>query len=105
MTTTGDRNDPIPLRLSRSNRYVHAELGRYGSDPSEGPRDGKSEARGRVLTLEEGVQVVGAMYAMMKERGFRARWAEVVEEGDNDGGGVVVGFVRVTDRRVGAPGL
>lgn len=105
MTTTGDRNDPIPLRLSRSNRYVHAELGRYGSDPSEGPRDGKSGAKGRVLTLEEGVQVVGGMYAMMKERGFRARWAELVEKGDKDGGGVVVGFVRVTDRRVGAPGL
>lgn len=51
------------------------------------------------------MQVIGGMYAMMKERGFRARWAEVVEKGDKDGGGVVVGFVRVTDRRVGAPGF
>lgn len=51
------------------------------------------------------MQAIGGMYAMMKERGFRARWAEVVEKGDKDGGGVVVGFVRVTHRRVGAPGL
>lgn len=59
-----------------------------------------------MLTLEEGVQVIGGMYEIMKEHGFRARWAEVVEKADPDGegGGVVVGFVRVTQVLVGAPG-
>lgn len=105
MTTTEGRNEPIPFRTSRSNRYVHADIGRYDSDPSDGPRDGKSQAEEKVLTLEEGVQVVGGMYEMMKEHGFRARWTEVVEKADPDGAGegVVVGFVRVTQVLVGAP--
>ncbi|KAL8850211.1 MAG: hypothetical protein Q9221_004810 [Calogaya cf. arnoldii] len=71
VATTNDRNDPIPLRISRSNRYVHAEIGGNPSPPSDGPRDGKARAMERVLTFEEGVQVIGAMYEMMKQHGFR----------------------------------
>ncbi|KAL8652834.1 MAG: hypothetical protein Q9226_004098 [Calogaya cf. arnoldii] len=110
VTTTYDRNDPIPLRTSRSNRYVHAEIGRNPSPPSDGPQDGKARAMEKVMTFDEGVQVIGGMYEMMKEHGFQERWVEVVEKAklDSDGekggiGWVAVGFIHVTLRLATAP--
>ncbi|KAL8895215.1 MAG: hypothetical protein Q9192_003776 [Flavoplaca navasiana] len=102
----GDRNKPLPPRISRANRYVKAEIRGYdlGVGDGDGPRDGKARTRkGKVLTLEEGGFVLGAMWEVMKVYGFRGRWGEVVDVGEGGGedgerGGLVVGFVRVGGR-------
>ncbi|KAL8671148.1 MAG: hypothetical protein Q9168_004347 [Polycauliona sp. 1 TL-2023] len=112
MTRTSDsRHDPVRFRMSRTTRSVQAEIGRLPSAAidGDGPRDGKSRTVARLMTFEDGVQAIAAMYAMMKKHGFVSRWAEVVEravaEGEEGvrGPGNVIGFVRVTERPVDAP--
>ncbi|KAL8994406.1 MAG: hypothetical protein Q9169_005614 [Polycauliona sp. 2 TL-2023] len=111
---TDSRDDPIHLRTIRSTRSVQAEIGRFPSiaEVADGPRDGKSRVGERLMTFEEGVQVMGAMYAMMTEYGFVGRRGEVVQLADGDvegagnggGNGSVIGFVNVTKRQVAIPG-